>query len=433
MPRFLVRARFAVIVAAGLGLLISGVAAGAAGSALIIGSESNNAGTSNTSLATNSTVVAFRLLQNGAGGTALMGYVTPTNGPARGVYGRVDSADGAGVVARNAATTSGSGAAIQAFGINNVGIDVTSDGNSAIVADGVGFGAIIADGSDALTGVLALGGAFGSLAFVSDVNQIGAAGWSSLGIGVQGSGPGGNNVDYATWDEPGGEFTGDIGLIGQTDGFSTPGSWSRGVLGIATVNGVYGVVSEGDAKVVGDLTVTGTCTGCAVSMVAQNGASSSLRQGDAVTLLGVTTAADGSIAMVVGPAKKGDTVVGIVDTAIALTPEKVRTNGHSRQFVPGKGVVMVDGVSKTVTTKDRKWLAGATTVKSDEFVRVITSGIFASKAPAPAGAAAGDPLAVDAKAGKLGKAGADSARGAVAGTFLGTLKDGRTVILVGTR
>lgn len=100
-------------------------AQGAAGSALIIGSGTNNAGTSNTTLTTSSTVVAFQLLQNGQG-TALMGYATPTSGATRGVYGRSNSPNGDGVQARNAGAA-GTGAAVRAFGGNNDGVYATTD------------------------------------------------------------------------------------------------------------------------------------------------------------------------------------------------------------------------------------------------------------------------------------------------------------------
>jgi hypothetical protein len=119
--------RFAVVMAIILALFIGGVVAGAAGSALIIGSSANNAGTSNTILTTSSSVVAFELLQNGQG-TALMGYVTPGSGGTRGVYGRSDSPNGDGVQARNAGAA-GTGAALHAYGQANIGIIGESTGS----------------------------------------------------------------------------------------------------------------------------------------------------------------------------------------------------------------------------------------------------------------------------------------------------------------
>jgi len=102
----------------------------AAGSPLIVGSEANSSGTSNTQLIANSSVVTFKLLQNGPG-TGLMGYATPTSGATRGVYGRVDSPNGDGVQARNAGTA-GAGAALRAYGGSNLGVSATSDTTTAI-------------------------------------------------------------------------------------------------------------------------------------------------------------------------------------------------------------------------------------------------------------------------------------------------------------
>ena len=109
-------------------------AAAAAGSNLVIGSEANNAGTADTQLITNSTVIAFKLLQNGPG-TGLMGYATAATGATRGVYGRSDSPNGDGVQGRSAGA-SGSGAAIRAIGGNNPGVIATSNGYG-VYASGV--------------------------------------------------------------------------------------------------------------------------------------------------------------------------------------------------------------------------------------------------------------------------------------------------------
>jgi hypothetical protein len=109
-------------------------AVGAAGSPLIVGSETNNAGTSDTQLIANSNVVTFKLYQQGPG-TALMGYTTTASGLTRGVYGRVDSPNGDGIQGRNGAPSTGTGAAIRAYGGNNVGVRATSD--TAVAVRGV--------------------------------------------------------------------------------------------------------------------------------------------------------------------------------------------------------------------------------------------------------------------------------------------------------
>lgn len=454
MPRSLLRVRFAVVTAAVLGLLVSGVAIGAAGSAMIIGSEANNAGTANTSLATNSTVVAFRLLQNGAGGTALMGYVTPVTGPARGVYGRVDSPSGVGVVARNAATTTGSGSAIQAFGVNNVGIVATSDettaihgtagcsgflcGASGIVGDGAGiFGSgVVGNGAFFGAGVYGTGGLEGVFGTNTSTGGSGVYGSGVNGPGVTGVSNGAGTIDYdcsgpsACWDYPGASFAGYIGAIGQTDGNLGPQGYSRGLLGIANGSGIWGVYSQGDSHVEGSLSISGTCSGCVLSVITKNGSNQAIAQGDAVTLLGVTTADDGSVVTVVGPAKHGDVVFGIADQAMSLTAAKVTTKETSIRVQGIKTkTITVKSPSFTVTAKDRKWVAKGTSAKANAYLRVITSGMLAYQATG-AGLTAGDALAVGATTGKLTKADKAAARGTVAGKFGGKLSDGRVVIFV---
>jgi hypothetical protein len=161
----------------------------AAGNNLVIGSETNDAGSANTQLVTNSNVVAFKLLQNGPG-TALMGYATPTTGATRGVYGRTDSADGYGVQARNASLSEGTGAAIQAIGVDNTGLEATSDnGNKAAVHanhTGSGGNAVFAESALGI-GVYATG------------NSRGVVGISSSGHGVRGESTSGSGIyGYST-------------------------------------------------------------------------------------------------------------------------------------------------------------------------------------------------------------------------------------------
>jgi hypothetical protein len=142
------RTRRAILTGAlgGLGAWVAGSVArvspthAAAGSSLIIGSQTNNAGTADTQLLTNSSVIAFKLLQNGPG-TALMGHATAATGGTRGVYGRSDSPNGDGVQARNAGAE-GTGAAIRAFGGNNPGVVATSDHNGVFGSTGFGNGVL---------------------------------------------------------------------------------------------------------------------------------------------------------------------------------------------------------------------------------------------------------------------------------------------------
>jgi hypothetical protein len=186
----------------------------AAGSTLVIGSEANNAGSANTQLLTNSSVVAFKLLQQGPG-TALMGYATPASGATRGVYGRTDSPNGFGVQGRNAGAA-GSGAAVQAIGGNNIGVDASTDNNTRYAVKGVNNGvngtAIFGDSAGGTgvygnapsgTGVRGVSsggyGMYGSSSSGVGVvggssTYFGVAGGSSSGTGVRGSSSSGAGV-----------------------------------------------------------------------------------------------------------------------------------------------------------------------------------------------------------------------------------------------
>ena len=150
----------------------------AAGSSLIIGSEANDAGSANTQLLTNSSVVAFKLLQNGPG-TALMGYATQASGATRGVYGRTDSPNGFGVQARSAGAT-GTGAAVQAIGVNNHGVDATTDEGTRTAVRGIntGVGGVAVAGSTATGGIGVVG---------SSSDGVGVWGTSATSAGVHGS------------------------------------------------------------------------------------------------------------------------------------------------------------------------------------------------------------------------------------------------------
>ena len=189
------RSRRAVIAGAlgGVAGLVAGrlaapsKASAAAGSPLIVGSETNNAGTSDTQLIANSNVVTFKLYQQGPG-TALMGYTTTASGTTRGVYGRVDSPNGDGLQGRNGGAA-GTGAAIRAYGGNNNGVVATTDaGTTAIHATHngpeVAFGsAITASGfqnvglvasSETSTAIRATSGTADGMALWTEVNNSGA-------------------------------------------------------------------------------------------------------------------------------------------------------------------------------------------------------------------------------------------------------------------
>jgi hypothetical protein len=216
------RSRRAVLAGAmgGIGALAATVIGGAsraqaaAGSNLIIGSQANNAGTSNTILTTSSSVVAFQLIQNGPG-TALMGYVTPGTGGTRGVYGRSDSPDGDGVQARNAGAA-GIGAGVRAFGGNNHGILATTTNVDRYAVHGSNS----ATNGDGVAGQAGTGGT-GVIGFSTGGN--GVFGTSDT-IGVHGDTTGGTAVR--------GEATTGIGVWGSsTDDFGVYGTSTNSYAG----------------------------------------------------------------------------------------------------------------------------------------------------------------------------------------------------------
>jgi len=101
-----------------------------------------------------------------------------------------------------------------------------------------------------------------------------------------------------------------------------------------------------------------------------------------------------------------------------------------KQYRIDKDQGTVTSKAMTVNAKDRKWMSGDASSADGSFLRVITAGMFAYAGAAPDSAAAGDLIAVGDSAGKVGKASADTAKGASAGKYLGKLKDGRVVLMV---
>jgi hypothetical protein len=434
-----------------MAILIAGAAAGAAGDPVIAGGN-NSSGAAQTILSTTAFGASFTLKNTTNGQTGQFGWSSGTAGTGRGLYGRADSPDGFGVDAFNNAAGFGNGAALRARGGSNFAILATSTGNSAIDATsesgfgiratGAGFAtAVYGDGTGSFAGVWGVGNPdvplYGTVGTNTAIDGIGVYASSSDGAGVLANGEGAGSIDFdcsgpsACYDWPGGAFAANIGVIGQTDGLG-PEGYSRGVLGIANGGGFYGVFSVGDAYIQGNLNVTGTCTGCTLAALGQNASKQAIRQGDAVTLTGVATAEDGSIILLVAPAKKGDTIFGIADTSVSLSAATVTTKpiSHKEPQLGKKEPVTVTEGARTVAAKDRKWLQGGATTASSGFLRIVTSGVLAYDAGTSLTAAVGDRLAVGATVGKLSKAQPDAAKGTVVGTFLGKLKDGRTVLLV---
>jgi hypothetical protein len=333
-------------------------------------------------------------------------------------------------------------------GKQNEGIIVTSDdtnavravvtncdtefifcGGSGVEGTGYGFAAGVSGvGTNSLAGVSATEGAIGAVYATSSTAGIPSIyASSSLGTGVNAFGEGAAGVDdCGAFYCAGLVASGDNGVLANTSaagGYALYGEDSTG-------GSAYGLVTSGDGYIVGDLTVTGTCTGCVAAVTALNASGASLSQGDAVALVGVRTAPDGSTVLVVRAAKKGDQVLGVVDRALSLSGKTVKALASVRKVwdsVDGEHTITTS--ARDLRAQSQKWLTGATSVAADGYLRVVISGVFTMESTV-AGAAAGDSLAVGDTSGRLGKAGANAERGTLAGKYLGKLEDGRTVLLV---
>jgi hypothetical protein len=342
----------AAILAVTLLFAFASLTLAAAGGNFILG-VANNSGTSQTGLITNTTAPfhAFVVQQNGNGNG---GYFVSVNGS--GMLGITKSGNKYAMSGTNDGAA-GTGGAIIGLGKNNVGLVATSDGDNAIVADAADTSAIVATGH--------------------------CSGFLCGAAGVVGNGE---------------------GLSGGVNGFGP-----LGVAGTDSTGGDgFGLFTQDDAFVGGDLDISGTCTGCTTALAAVNGSGTALQRGDAVTVLGVETDANGSLVLSVGPAAAGQMVVGIVDVATTEVQ------------------------SGTADSPRRAYKAGGSNVAAGGTLRVVTSGIVAfAAADASAGAiAVGDSLAASATAGNLAKAGPSVAIGSRIGYALGTLADGRIVMFV---
>jgi hypothetical protein len=441
------RTRLAGVVGAALALLATGIVAGAAGGNFILG-QANSAGSSNTSLTTSSTGNALLVTQNGTGtairgstgsGSGIAGFFT--SGSGSGVSGVVGNQNSFGVYAANDSTAEGTGAALRANGKQNEGVVATSAdanairglvtgcdgflcGGNGVAGDGYGFASgVFGEGTDTIAGVWGSGGLVAGVYATQTVEDLPAIfGDSTAGTGVVGTGEFAEAASITT--PAGGSFRGLNGVYGQTDvGFGA------GVYGRSNGGFNFAGFFQGNVSVTGNLNIDGTCTGCAAAAIAVNGSGSTLAQGDAVALQGVTTAPDGSILLVIGPAKKGDAVIGVVDREMLAAPASITTEASIREFnVNLVGEKSITSPARTLPRLDGTWGEGGTSVAGGKYLRIITGGIVVVDGAAPAGAAVGDALAVGASDGKLGKAAADASTRA--GQYLGTLADGRVVLWV---
>jgi hypothetical protein len=165
----------------------------------------------------------------------------------------------------------------------------------------------------------------------------------------------------------------------------------------------FALVASGDASVVGSLSVTEGCVGCTPMVLAANGSSASIQQGEAVAVAGLHIAPDGSTVVIVRPAARHEQVFGIVDRGL------------------------VAGVSGDERTGIRpKWLEGQTVVPTGGVLRVAIGGMLTLDGELP-GVRAGARLWVGMTPGELVR----QHLGVVSvGRYLGVRPDGRGVILI---
>jgi hypothetical protein len=220
----------------------------AAGNPLIMGSTSNSAGTSDTSLTAASTGDALLVTQTGAG-TALRGSATAVNGIAGfftsangpGVSGVTANKDKYAVYAGQDAAATGAGAALRAQGAQNSAIVATTNTLAAPTIKAVNSGiGMIASHGPAVQGLASLGA-------TTDIHP--------SGVYLRGAG----------------EFAGPNGVIGAASADSSAGA---GVLALASGafgSGVYAVASSASGSTTGVYGQSDSAAGIGISGYASSG------------------------------------------------------------------------------------------------------------------------------------------------------------------
>ena len=355
MSRLFGSVRLASILAVAAALILTSVAAGAAGAALILGqaNSSGSAATSVTSsnasrtlLVQNSSATGFAIDARSTGGIGGQ-FLSSTS---TGMAGYTSANNRNGVVGTHNGTAFGGGAAVLADGRQNHGLSGTTGVDDADAVRGVN----VATDADYLSGLYANGVYGESRAQHSN--------------GVYGLASAASGFGYGVW-----------GQSASPDG--------AGVTGETLGGGLAGLFF-GDVQVNGALTVA-SCTGCtAAATVAQ--ASTPLAQGDPVAIAGVTTNAAGDPVLLVRQATTSDRVIGVANTTVTY---RASPRGGSRL------------------------VTGAPGAAEGAFVTVVTGGLMAYDAPAALGVmAAGAGLAVG-SGGDLASAGSGTAVAFVAGTL----------------
>jgi hypothetical protein len=202
----------------------------ASGDPLILGSLTNNSGVTGTKLSTSGTDVGLYVQQNGTGtalrgvaNNGIAGFFTSANGT--GISGVTARNNQFGVYGANDALSNGGGEAIRANGQQNHGLVATTANLSAnaVKATSSAAGGFAIRGEATATGIAVSGYASGN------------------GRGVQGE---------AVAD-------GGVGVFGNAQ--STTGT-NYGVFGSTNSTTGYGVFSQGNARVDGDLGVSANLT-----------------------------------------------------------------------------------------------------------------------------------------------------------------------------
>ena len=128
------------------------------------------------------------------------------------------------------------------------------------------------------------------------------------------------------------ESTGSNGVIAGTGTCAGAGVYATD----RTTDGTgFGLVSDGQVVVDGSLSVTDGCLGCGALILGRNATDLVIRRGDAVTLLGIDIAPDGSTIFAIGPAV-GDDPVGAGGPRAAIHRQPRRRHDSGGAGVTGR-------------------------------------------------------------------------------------------------
>jgi hypothetical protein len=290
------------------------------------------------------------------GASGVSGLATATSGDTSGVFGQSSSNSGRGV---SGTANSGFGTTYGVYGtsLSPDGRGVYGTGNTGVYGQsfsGTGWGVYGLNSGPSGTGVIGL-----ATALSGTSSGVWGNSDSTSGRGVYGSGAYGvygRGAQYGVYGQTSGEEA--TGVHGQSDGVSGTGVYGRvtdmgfeesyggrfvadgpngnavwgeanstsgvgiGVVGVSLGSVGYGMVSGGDVRIVGDLTVTGTKIGY-VSDIVRNGGEEPLETGDLVEITGNADPILGNIPVIVvrkAQAANSTSVLGPMDCALDVQP-----------------------------------------------------------------------------------------------------------------